>query len=372
MISSKKCILVIGHSLNEERQKSLFETKQFKNYKLYLIVPEKWKNQRNRPKIKNNIQVIPLKTLFEGNFTRYLTLGLNKWIKEIKPDLIYLQAEPWSVMAIYCSMLSKRYKIPLILYSFENLRTVYDRRNKRYFGLLKPLEKFVLRNTKGIIAGNNAAKKIIVENGFNGKIEVLPISGIDKKSFKKFRYSTKRLFNLENKKVVLYLGRITEEKGIKDILQSIPIVLKKLNNVVFLFVGSGDYLEEANNFVIKNNIVNNVKFLKDVEYQKVPEIMNAADLFVSPSRKTLYWEEQFGFAVAGALSCNLQVISTKTGAIPEFFGKYSHLIEESHPKKLSEKIIKIIKKDLKKKRYDGIYSLNNVAKKTIKFFEKIY
>lgn len=370
MKSSKKTILIIGHSLNEERQRALFETKQFKDYNIYLIPPKFWNKEENKPYKRENIQVIPLKGLFLGNFTKYVLLGLKKLIKKIKPDLIYLQAEPWSMMAVYLSRLSKKTKIPLILYSYENLEEVYKRRERKYFGLSKPLEKYVLKNAKGILAGNNDAKRIILKNGFKGKIKVLPISGIDEKSFKKFKHSTKKFFDLENKKVVLYLGRMTKEKGIEDVLKSIPTVLRKLKNIVFLFVGSGDYLEKAKDFVIKNNLADHVKFLKDVDYQEVPKIMNAADLFVSPSQKTPYWKEQFGFAIASALSCGLPVISTKTGAIPEFFGKYAYLIKERNPKELSENIIKVIKNDFKKKKYDGKYSLDNIAKNTIKFFKE--
>ena len=371
MKSSKKTILVIGHSLNEERQRSLFETRQFKDYNISLAVPKFWNKEENKPYVQGGIQVIPLNGLFLGNFTRYVLLGLKKLIEKIKPNLIYLQAEPWSAMAICCSRLSKKTKIPLIIYSYENLEKVYKRREKKYFGLSKLTEKYVLKHTKGILAGNSDAKKIILKNGFKGKIKVLPISGIDEKKFKKFKYSTKKNFGVEKKKVVLYLGRMIKEKGIEDIFESIPFVLRKLKNVIFLFVGSGDYLEKAKDFAIKNNITHYVKFLKDVDYSEVPKIMNAADLFISPSQKTPYWEEQFGFAIAGALSCGLPVISTKTGAIPEFFGKYSYLVKERDPKELSENIINVIKKDFKKEGYEGEYSLDNVAKNTIKFFKEI-
>jgi len=64
-------------------------------------------------------------------------------------------------------------------------------------------------------------------------------------------------------------------------------------------------------------------------------MMNAADVFVYPSQRAKYWAEQFGFSIPEALSCGLRVITTKSGAIPEFFGKYVHLIEPKNSEQLA-------------------------------------
>jgi glycosyltransferase involved in cell wall biosynthesis len=370
----KKTLLVVGHSLNEERQKALFRNKEFSDWNVHLAVPEIWNSNENKSCREEKIHITSLKTLFSGNFTRYFLVGLNNLINKINPDLIYLQAEPWSVMAIYCAILSRKTKIPLVLYSYENLKKVYERRNKKYLGLWKPLEKFVLRNSKGIIAGNLDAKKIILENGFKKRIEILPISGIGNNFYK---YTLKRIkelkktYGLENKKVVLFLGRLTAEKGVEEILDSVETVSNEVPEVLFLFVGSGDYSEKAKSFVKKRKIGQYVKFIENIDYEKVPHIMNIANLFVYPSRKTPYWEEQFGFSIPEALSCKVPVISTNTGAIPEFFGKYIKVLNEQDSKNLARSTIKILKKGSAQEIYKGEYSLENVARKTAKFFKQI-
>jgi len=239
-----KRILVVGHSSGEERQRKLFETGDFKKVEVYIGVPEIWGKNRYLAKKYGNVQIIPLKTSNKNKITRYTLSGLEAEVGKIKPELIYYQAEPWSMIVSQSAKISKKYNIPLVVYSFENLKEVYQRRNRRYMWLNVPFEKYLLRNIKAVLAGNESAKNIIRKNGFRGPIKVLPISGIDTFRFKKFKKSTKKVYGLEKKKVVLFLGRIEREKGIYTILESMPLVCKEVSNALFLFVGSG---AETNN-----------------------------------------------------------------------------------------------------------------------------
>lgn len=357
---NRKRILIIGHSSNEPRQKWLFESKEFEEFDILMVVPKIWTNKENKEYQNKNLKIKVLPTLFNGQIGRYILIGLGRIINNFNPDLIYYQGEPWSLESVQCAFYAKRKKIPLVLYTFENLEKVYERRDRKYLGLLKLFEYYTLKITKTIIAGNESAKNILLKRGFKNNIVILPISGInDKLFFKKNNFKRENKF--KNKKVVLYLGRIVEEKGIDEILESVKSVSEKVRNVLFVFVGSGNLLGHSKKFVNANNLNNFVNFIEEVPYTEVPDLMNSSDLFIYPSRKTPYWEEQFGFSIAEALSCGLPVISTKTGAIEEWFGKYITLIEERDSKNLSINIIKLLNKRTNK--YKNEFSLKNVAEK---------
>lgn len=359
-------LVIIGHNIATSRQKTMVDYFTKNKIKTKIITPCNWGNE----KFKKNKNIITTKCIFGNNITRYFLPNLFFYLKKLNPDVVYCQAEPWSIIAFECAIICKFLKIPLILYTYENLTQVYEKRWKKYFGLSKIIENYTLSNTKAIICGNKTAQKIVKKNGFTGKTIVLPITGIDLTKFKKFKNNSKTKFGLENKKVILYLGRIVEEKGIKDIIDSIKFVVKKHKNCVFLFVGDGPDLKYFKEYSKKEGVDEFTKFIKQINYNEVPKIMNASDIFVYPSQKTKNWEEQFGFSIAEALSCELPVITTNTGAIPEFFEENVFLIEEKSPKSIAKNIDLIFKGE-KKKYNRNKYSINNIFKQTINFIKEV-
>ena len=350
-----KKILVIGHSSAEERQKRLFLNKEFSKIKIFIIVPENWGGNKFVYEHKKNITIIPLKTFNSGKINWYILNGINSWVRKINPDIIYYQGEPWSFMALKCAIISKIKKIPLFVYTFENLQQVYNRRDKKFFYFNRLLEFFVLKNTKGIIAGNKDAKKLIKKRGFKGKIFILPISGISENLFNNL--------NKKDKTKMLFVGRVVKEKGIDEIFDALKDFKGKNKDFVLEIIGDGEdriYFEKKS---MNLGLRNNVHFIGQKEYSSIPKYMKGTKIFFYPSRRSPFWEEQFGFSIAEALSCGCEIITTKTGAIPEWFGNWVWLVDEKSPKQIISCLKKIFKGE-KKNTYKGEYSLVAVAKKT--------
>ncbi|MFX0134401.1 MAG: glycosyltransferase family 4 protein [Candidatus Hodarchaeota archaeon] len=105
---------------------------------------------------------------------------------------------------------------------------------------------------------------------------------------------------------ILFAGRLVLEKGI-DIFYK---VLKILNNspyhtnLKFLIAGSGD-LKIQNYIKDLSNKFSNVTYLGYVSQEKMPELYQKCDLFVSPSRT-----ETFGWTILEAQACGVPVIAS--------------------------------------------------------------
>lgn len=108
-----------------------------------------------------------------------------------------------------------------------------------------------------------------------------------------------------DKKYVLYFGRLSEEKGVKTLIE----VCKALPEVSFVFVGTGPLTEDA-------------KKVKNIEYKGFQQgddlwnlIANAA-FCVCPSE----WYEVFGLTIGEAAMLGTPVIASNIGGIPEALG----------------------------------------------------
>jgi spore coat protein SA len=156
----------------------------------------------------------------------------------------------------------------------------------------------------------------------------------------------------ENEKVLLFTGRLTKEKGIKELLLSIKNV--KNNNFKLLIVGS--FFFDTN---IKNNFENELKAIieeiKDkvvftgyIQYNDIPNIYKLADIAVLPS----IWEDPAPLTIIEALKAGLPIITTRSGGIPEYVNNECAIIlekdnKEQLIKQLSLNINELLSKDEK-------------------------
>lgn len=111
-------------------------------------------------------------------------------------------------------------------------------------------------------------------------------------------------------KVVLFVGRLTIQKGCEFFLEAAKLVLEKIPNVRFIVVGSGDLMFSLIQKSIGLGISDRVHFVGfDPDVRKYYSI---ADLFVMPSVS-----EPFGLTALEAMACNVPVIVSKQSGVSE-------------------------------------------------------
>ncbi|MCL1864334.1 MAG: glycosyltransferase [Spirochaetes bacterium] len=124
---------------------------------------------------------------------------------------------------------------------------------------------------------------------------------VDEK-FKKTDAAKTKIFNIkDDNPVLLYVGRISEEKGVNELPYIYHKVLKSVPNLQFVIAGKGPEEEK-----LKKEL-NGAKFLGWVEHSSLPDIYSAADLLILPSRF-----DTFGNVIVEAMACACPVISYNT------------------------------------------------------------
>ena len=115
-------------------------------------------------------------------------------------------------------------------------------------------------------------------------------------------------------KVVLFLGRITMQKGPEYFLYAAKKVLEKEKNVKFVMAGDGDRLYGAIDLAAWLGIGHKVFFTRFLRGADVDRVYQMADLYVMPSVS-----EPFGIAPLEALQHNVPVLVSKSSGIAEAF-----------------------------------------------------
>ena len=140
---------------------------------------------------------------------------------------------------------------------------------------------------------------------------------------------------------ILYASRIMREKGIFDLINVIPEVLKKVD-AHFIFAGSGKDEVEAQLLIERLNLSNPncITWLGNVPSHKMKDIFRSVDLFVFPT----YFPEGMPMALVNAMALGLPIITTRVRFAYDYFKEPNNcfFIKQNNPEQLTDKIIYLL------------------------------
>jgi glycosyltransferase involved in cell wall biosynthesis len=113
-------------------------------------------------------------------------------------------------------------------------------------------------------------------------------------------------------KIVLFLGRITMQKGPEYFLAAAKKVLQVMDNVKFVMAGSGDMIKRMIELAAAMGIGHRVTFTGFLRGKDVDRVFEMADLYVMPSVS-----EPFGLAPLEALTHDVPVLISKQSGVSE-------------------------------------------------------
>lgn len=216
--------------------------------------------------------------------------------------------------------------------------------------------------------------------------------------------SNKRYYVKKNDvKRLLYVGRISPEKGLHVLLDAFKKVIEIYPKTQLYLVGPSNippiefivpfsndpkvfnlasyykinylsYLHDK----LSADVANQVSFTGEVPHIELIDFYRDADIFIFPS----VWEEPFGIPIIEAMATGVPVIATRVGGIPEIIedGKTGILVEPNDATELAEAIIKLLsdeelRKSLRnaaRKRAIEIFSWDQIVKKLLYHYKNIY
>lgn len=175
------------------------------------------------------------------------------------------------------------------------------------------IEKHGMEMASKVVAVSDFTKQIIVGNyGIDAnKVEVVH-NGIESDGSEKKVSPDSALLNIKRNgyKIVLFVGRLTLQKGPDYFLHAAKRILEYAPKTIFAIAGSGDMEKQTMELAASLGISSNVLFLGFLRGEALAAVYKAADIFVMPSVS-----EPFGITpLESLLNGTPVVISKQSGA----------------------------------------------------------
>lgn len=272
-----------------------------------LVAPERWRegglDLHCEPE-SSGLKVLSAKAVFSGKSHRAFYPALAKILHQESPDLLYVNAEPESFLALQASMV-RRKECRLAFMSWRNIDYAQGDFPYKLPQLNVYAERMVLNNADLCIAHNGTARDIFTQKGVQN-IALIP-AGVDTGIFSP---PTRR----PDRPVVFgFVGRVVREKGIDLLFHAVAGFSFDYR---ILVVGGGPAKEELVGLAQRLQIQNRVEWVDPVPHPQMPELLRRMDVLVLPSRTTRYWKEQFGRVLIEAMACGVVVVGSDSGEIP--------------------------------------------------------
>jgi N-acetyl-alpha-D-glucosaminyl L-malate synthase BshA len=174
----------------------------------------------------------------------------------------------------------------------------------------EPVVTFSINESDGVTAVSQDLKKETYDHfKITNDIEVIP-NFIDLEKFKKQKKDHfKKAICPNDESLIVHTSNFRRVKRITDVIHIFANIHKEIPSKL-LMIGDGPERAKAEKMCRELQISDDVRFLGKLE--AVEEVLSVADLFLMPSEK-----ESFGLAALEAMACEVPVISTNTGGLPE-------------------------------------------------------
>jgi len=288
---------------------------------------------------------------------------LRKILIELNPDILHARSR---VPAWLTYLANKKLGIPFVT-------TVHGFNSVNAYSRIMSMGDSVICVSQAI--------KIYIQTHYNTseeKITVIP-RGIDLEKFnpanldKVFIDNFKKEYNLNDKKIIATVGRITQLKDHQTFIRTIALLKKEDPKIVGLIVG-GVREDKQEYFHSLKILVKELGLEDDIIFtgsqSKVAEIYALSNVVVSSSKKP----ESFGRSVAEALALNTPVVATDHGGVLDIIveGENGFFYPVGKSEVLAKCIDKCSNLEFDGYRYISEYfSLEQMVDKTFKVYEKV-
>jgi phosphatidylinositol alpha-1,6-mannosyltransferase len=156
----------------------------------------------------------------------------------------------------------------------------------------------------------------------------------------------KRELELEDKRVIVSVGRLVHRKGQDTLVEALPAIVECHPDAHLLFVGVGPHLEYIHKRAIQLNVLSHISFVGRVQYSELPRFISVGEIFAMPSRSRLAGLEVEGLGIVylEASACGLPVVGGISGGAPDALleGETGFAVDGLKPREVAEKIIYLL------------------------------
>lgn len=348
-----------------------------RGHKIYIIAP-KYRNIKEfrykNVKVKR-VSGIPAFFYRGFKFTSPLTIGILKYLKKEKIDIIHFQTPiGLGIQALLMALFLKK----PVVGTFHTFFT--DTKYLKHLGVPpRFIQKFSWLYARAfynkcdlVTCPSESAKKELLKNGFIKPIKVIS-NGIDFSVFDNLKYrEVKKQLN-PNGKILLFVGRIAHEKNINFLIDCFKLIANKDKSVKLVITGSGPQMEEIRHKIHRLSLPDRVILTGSIEHKNLVKsgIYKASDLFITASTT-----ESQGITMLEAQANGLVCVGLNAKGVKDLIrNNYNGFLVRASEREFANKVLELLRN---KNLYNRMKrnTLREVRKhginKIVKIWEKVY
>ncbi|MEL6536433.1 MAG: N-acetyl-alpha-D-glucosaminyl L-malate synthase BshA [Bacteroidota bacterium] len=174
----------------------------------------------------------------------------------------------------------------------------------------EPVVAFSINQSDGVTAVSESLKQDTISHfDITNHIEVVP-NFIDLARFQRQKKDHfKKAIAPDGERLIIHTSNFRKVKRIEDVMYIFDRLRKEVPSKLLL-IGDGPERTKIENMCRELGTCNDVRFLGKLDV--IEEVLSVGDLFLMPSEK-----ESFGLAALEAMACEVPVVSSNTGGLPE-------------------------------------------------------
>lgn len=315
------------------------------------------------PEIEHNVfrvHSLPCILITERRVGLFYQHNLASIIKKLNLDVIHTHTE--FSLGIFGRIMAKELKLPIV-HTYHTIYEDYTHYITRFKALdgrakafMRVFSKVCCNTVEEVIVPTQKTKDLLMQYEVHQKINVVP-TGIDLHKFSPKLYkredtaALRRQYGIgEEDKVLLYLGRISPEKNLKEILYAMPEYMQKHSDVRMVIVGSGPEKENVEKLVRELAIEARVVFTGPQPWDNIGSFYQLGDVFVSASNS-----ETQGLTYIEAMAAGLPVVAKKDPCLEDILETGFNGYAFTNQEELLESLEHVL--------YDGVDYSNHAIEK---------
>ncbi|MFW6182814.1 MAG: glycosyltransferase, partial [Chloroflexota bacterium] len=336
---------------------------------LAVVVPPVWQDPAGPIPLERShtsgyqLYVDPIR--FNGQFHLHYYPHLNKRLRQFRPHILHMDEEPYNLATWLGVRQARRVGARTLFFSWQNIE-------RRYPFPFSAIERAVLKDVDYAIVGNEAAAEVWRAKGYEGPLQVIPQFGVNPDIYAPPPQRDRgRTFTIGSAG-----RRLVPEKG-NDILLRAVARLPGLWRVVI--AGDGPERASLEQLARELDIGERVHFDGVIPSDQMPAYMRQLDVLVLPSRTLPNWKEQFGRVLVEAMACEVAVIGSDSGEIPNVVGDAGLIFPEGDVQALTAELCRLMKTEgfrdelgrAGRERVLQQYTQAQIAAKTVEVYHQI-